>query len=308
MRKGLKAIGKATVYFGVYFLVQIIVSAVYSVVLSTKLTMEMMETGEELNMVLLETQLMEAIMAEAMTMTLISGIVVLLLFGLVFLIRKKNLLKEVMIRPIPAKGILPVAVLAVCFNVITSVIISLIPWPEAWMDSYITNSSAIDGSLMAWITAVLMAPVLEEIVFRGLMYTRLKKGLPIIAAAVITSLVFGTVHGTVIWAIYTFVFSMVLIWVFERFQSLTACIVLHMAYNLAGMGMSFIPEEASVVIWILFVAGIVAAVFMYKEVVKVTADIPKVEEVDAVELPLQNISDVEEEITDSKESTENAES
>ena len=308
MRKGLKAIGKATVYFGVYFLVQIIVSAVYSVVLSTKLTMEMMETGEELNMVLLETQLMEAIMAEAMTMTLISGIVVLLLFGLVFLIRKKNLLKEVMIRPIPAKGILPVAVLAVCFNVITSVIISLIPWPEAWMDSYITNSSAIDGSLMAWITAVLMAPVLEEIVFRGLMYTRLKKGLPIIAAAVITSLVFGTVHGTVIWAIYTFVFSMVLIWVFERFQSLTACIVLHMAYNLAGMGMSFIPEEASVVIWILFVVGIVAAVFMYKEVVKVTADIPKVEEVDAVELPLQNISDVEEEITDSKESTENTES
>ena len=308
MRKGLKAIGKATVYFGVYFLVQIIVSAVYSVVLSTKLTMEMMETGEELNMVLLETQLMEAIMAEAMTMTLISGIVVLLLFGLVFLIRKKNLLKEVMIRPIPAKGILPVAVLAVCFNVITSVIISLIPWPEAWMDSYITNSSAIDGSLMAWITAVLMAPVLEEIVFRGLMYTRLKKGLPIIAAAVITSLVFGTVHGTVIWAIYTFVFSMVLIWVFERFQSLTACIVLHMAYNLAGMGMSFIPEEASVVIWILFVVGIVVAVFMYKEVVKVTADIPKVEEVDAVELPLQNISDVEEETTDSKESTGNTES
>ena len=278
MKKGLKALGKATVYFGVYFLVQIIVSAVCSIVLSTKLTMEMMATGEELDMVLLETQLMDAIMGEAMTMTLLSGIIVLLLFWLVFLIRKKKFFKEVCIRPIPVEGILPVALLAACFNLITSVVISYIPWPESWMESYMANSSVIDNSIMSWITAVVMAPVLEEIVFRGLMYTRLKKGLPIMAAAVITSLIFGTVHGTVIWAIYTFIFSLVLIWVFERFQSLAACIILHMAYNLSGMAMSLIPEDASVVVIILFVVSIVVAVFMYKQIVKVTADIPKWED------------------------------
>lgn len=283
MKKGLKAIGKATVYFGVYFLVQIIVSAIYSIVLSTKLTMEMMATGNELDMLLLEEQLMEAIMGEAMMMTFISGIVVLLLFWLVFLIRKKKLVKEVAIRPIPVKGILPVALMAAGFNVVTSVIVSCIPWPESWMESYITNASAIDNSLIAWITAVLMAPILEEIVFRGLIYTRLKKGLPMIAAAIITSLIFGTVHGTIIWAIYTFIFSMVLIWVFERFQSLTACIILHMAYNLSGMGMSLIPEEASVVVWILFAVSLVVVFFMYKQVVKVTEDIPKYKEAELEE-------------------------
>lgn len=287
MKKGFKALGKAVAYFGVYFLVQIIVSTVYSIVLTTKLTMEMMASGEELDMVLLEEQLLEAIMGEAMMMTLISGVLVLVVFWLAFLIRKKKFFEEVAIRPIPVKGILPVIALAACFNVITSVVISYIPWPESWMESYMASSSAIDNSVIAWITAVVMAPVLEEIVFRGLMYTRLKKGLPIIAAAIITSLTFGTVHGTIIWAVYTFIFSLVLIWVFERFQSLTACILLHMAYNLSGMALGLIPEEAGFLVIILFIAGIVLAYFMYKQIVKITEDIQREESVTFAEQVLQ---------------------
>ena len=278
MKKGLKAFGKAALYFGVYFLIQILVSTVYSIVLSTKLTMEMMASGDELDMLLFETQLMDAIMEEAMMMTLVSGVLVLLVFGLVFLIRKKNFFQEVCIRSIPVNGILPIIFIAACFNLITSVIISFIPWPKGWMDSYMTSSSAIDNSILAWVTAVIMAPVLEEIVFRGFMYTRLKKGLPVVFAAIFTSLVFGVVHGTIIWAIYTFIFSLILIWVFERFQSLTACILLHLGYNLSGMLMSFIPEEAGVLVLVLFVVSIFAVVVMYKRIVEVTQDIPKIGE------------------------------
>ena len=295
MKKGFVAIGKATIYFGVYFLVQIIVSMVYSVMLSTKLATEMLEMEGEINMPLLEDQLMEAIYGEALMMTLISGVIVLLLFWLVFLIRKKKFFKEVCIRPIPAKGILPIAVMAAGFNLITSVVISFIPWPQGWMESYMANSSVIDNSIAAWVTTVVMAPILEEIVFRGLMYTRLKKGLPVIAAAIITSLVFGTVHGTIIWAIYTFVFSMILIWVFERFQSLTACIVLHMAYNLSGMALSLIPEDASVVVWVLFAISVVAVFFMYKLIVKMTEDIPKLEDALANEEYIEELAKMHDE-------------
>jgi len=278
MKQGFKAVGKALVYFGVYFLTQVLVSGVYSTVLSTKMTMEMMASGEELDVMAMTEALMEEVMGRAMEMTFVAGLVTLVIFGLVFLIRKKKFTKEVCLRKIPVKGILPIAIMAACFNVITSVIISYVPWPQEWMDSYIANSSAIDGSLMAWLTAVLMAPVLEEIVFRGLVYTRLKKGLPVIVAAIVTSLAFGIAHGTMIWAIYTFVFSMVLIWVFEKFQSLAACIVLHTAYNLSGMALSLIPEEAGVVVLVLFVASIVGAIFAYKMIVKIVAEIPQMEE------------------------------
>ena len=284
MKKGFKAVGKAVVYFAVYLLMQVIVSVVYSSIITTQMTMEMMAAGEELDIAAMTTEVTELLMGRLMEMTFVAGVITLLLFWVVFLIRRKKFTKEVCIRKFPVNGILPIAVLAACFNVITTVFVSYFPWPQSWMDSYAASASSIDGSLISWLTAVLMAPVLEEIVFRGLMYTRLKKGLPVIAAAIVTSLAFGIAHGTIIWFIYTFIFSMVIIWVFEKFQSLAACIVFHMAYNLSGMALSLVPEEAEVVVWVLFALGAVGAYFMYKMIVKVTADIPKMEEaVPAVE-------------------------
>lgn len=289
MKKGLKAVGKAAVYFSVYLVSQILVSFAYSTALSAKMTMEIMASGEELDVLAMTEALTAELMGRMMEMTLVAGLVTLVIFWLRFVVRRKKLTKEVGIRKIPVNGILPIALLAACFNVITSVVISYIPWPQSWIDSYAANSSAIDGSVLSWITAVLMAPVLEEIVFRGLMYTRLKKGLPAIAAVIVTSLAFGIAHGTIIWAIYTFIFSLVLIWVFEKFQSLTACILLHMAYNLSGMALSLIPEDASVLLWVLFAASIVGAYFAYKMVVKVTAEIPRIKEEAVVEEETEHV-------------------
>lgn len=272
MKNGFKAVGKAAVYYTVYLLMQVLTSTVYSTVLSAKLAMEVMSAGEKPDATALTAMLTEELMGRLMEITFVSGIATLLVFWIVFAIRKKKFAGEVCLRPIPVKGILPIVIMAASFNIITTVVISFVPWPASWMESYVTNSSAIDGSLMAWLAAVVMAPVLEEIVFRGLMYTRLKKGLPAIAAAVIASLAFGIAHGTIIWAIYTFIFSMVLIWVFEKFQSLAACIVLHMGYNLSGMALSLIPdtELGMILIWVLFAAGIAGAYAAYRMIEKMT--------------------------------------
>jgi len=253
-------------YFTVYFLTQIIVSIAFGIGLTAKLTIELMESGEELDTSAMMIQVSEEIVNHAMLMTFIAGIITLFIYWLVCVIRKKKFTKEVCIRPIPVKAVFPIVLMAACFNIITSVIISIIPWPQSWMESYATNSSVIDGSLMTWLTAVLMAPILEEVVFRGLVYTRLKKGLGVIAATIMTSLIFGIAHGTIIWFIYTFIFSIVLIWVFEKFQSLTASILLHLAYNLSGMALSLIPEEAGIIILVLFAAAIVGVRFAYRKI------------------------------------------
>ena len=266
MKDSFIAIGKAVGYFAVYLFIQIGVSMLFSIGLTAKLTMEFMAVGEEPNANTMMFLVSEEIMNQAMFITFIAGVLTFLVYWLVCVLRKKKFLKEVCIRKIRVEAIFPIALLAGCFNVITSVIISLIPWPQSWMDSYVTNSSAIDGSVMAWLTAVLMAPVLEEVVFRGFVYTRLKKGLGKIAAVILTSLIFGIAHGTVIWFIYTFIFSIILIWIFEKFQSLTASILLHMAYNLSGMALSLIPEEAGILVLVLFVAAFVGVKFAYKRI------------------------------------------
>jgi len=94
MKKGLKAVGKAVAYFAVYLLSQVLVSVVYSTVLSTQMTMELMAAGEELDVMAMTEALTAEVMSRAMEMTFIAGVVALLIFWLVFLIRKKKFTKE----------------------------------------------------------------------------------------------------------------------------------------------------------------------------------------------------------------------
>ena len=255
-----KSIGKAALYFLVYFLMQAAVSGVYSVMITTKLTVEMMGADASLDMELLTAKVMDIVMPQAMTLTLISSILTLLILGFVFLIRKKNFMEETSIRSMPIAGIVPVALSAVGFNIVVSKMLQIIPFPENWIESYQQNSSMIGAGNMAvaWIATVIVAPILEEIVFRGLIYTRLKQGMAAVAAAVIASLLFALSHGTIVWGIYTFLLSMILIWTFERFQSLTANICFHFFFNLTGMVLSSIEEMPTAAEWVMFAVAVVA--------------------------------------------------
>lgn len=278
MKNFFKSIGKATAYFMVYLMTQVIISSMYGVIWTANKTAELMAAGEEVDALLLTEQLSAQIMDQAMAMTFWAGVVTLIIYWIRFAVRKKNFLKEVEIKSIPTKGILPIVMFAVSFNVIVSVVVTYFPWPQAWMDAYMENSSSLDGSLMSWLAAVLMAPVLEEIVFRGLIYTRLKKGMPTIVAAILASLVFGLMHGTIIWVLYAFVLGMVMTWIFERYQSLTANIIFHLAFNAMGLVLSAIPESMEFIVWIFFVAGIVGTVVAVKQILKITVMEDKKEE------------------------------
>lgn len=244
MKNFLKAFGKGLLYFLVYFGIQQVVSMVYMIIVSMSLTMEMMSNGEELDQLALTELLTNKIYEKAMTLTLISGILVLLTYWVICLVRKKKLLQEVGMAKMPVLGFLPVALAGASFNIVISVIMSYFPFPQSWIDSYAEKSSVIvDGNtVIAYVTAIVMAPILEEIVFRGFLYSRLKKGMPLIVAAILTSVAFGCMHGTMIWGIYTFIFSMILIYILERFHSLAACICFHMAFNTVGMLLTVLPE------------------------------------------------------------------
>lgn len=87
---------------------------------------------------------------------------------------------------------------------------------------------------------VLLAPLMEEILVRGLLYRSLRWSLPLIPAAVAASLLFAAAHlpeggaagPLYIAAIDTFVLSLVLIYLREKTGGLWASMVLHAIKNL----------------------------------------------------------------------------
>ena len=56
----------------------------------------------------------------------------------------------------------------------------------------------------------LCAPVLEEIIFRGLILTSLERGMPSWAALLLSAFLFGICHGHPVWAAYAAIFGVVL--------------------------------------------------------------------------------------------------
>lgn len=85
--------------------------------------------------------------------------------------------------------------------------------------------------VLAFVTLVIVAPIMEEVIFRGYLYGKLKKYVPWWVAIVLVSAFFGFAHGQWNVAIATFVLSVFLCLLRDMSGSIWASITLHMIKN-----------------------------------------------------------------------------
>ena len=78
----------------------------------------------------------------------------------------------------------------------------------------------------------IIGPVSEEIIFRGLVYRRLRDYTGVLPAAVLSGLIFGIYHGNLTQGIFAFCVGILLALLYEHFGTLWASIAAHMANNL----------------------------------------------------------------------------
>ncbi|MDL2342214.1 MAG: type II CAAX endopeptidase family protein [Patescibacteria group bacterium] len=140
-----------------------------------------------------------------------------------------------------AYGLSAVIPYYVFYLISVSVISKLVPSLKVDQQQQIGFTNVHGGLPLAltFISLVILPPLTEEILVRGFLYSSLKKALPLIWAAVATSLVFAAAHlpeggaagPLYIAAIDTFVLSLVLIYLREKTGSLWAGITLHAIKN-----------------------------------------------------------------------------
>lgn len=83
-------------------------------------------------------------------------------------------------------------------------------------------------------TAVLIAPIIEELFFRGCLYPVLKREFGVLTGIIVTSLLFGFLHG---WPYFlqTALLGGVFAYVTEKSRSLDSAIALHILNNFVSM-------------------------------------------------------------------------
>ena len=128
--------------------------------------------------------------------------------------------------------------IGVILNFAVGIIVSLIPWPEAWMTVYEAESSRLlesEGFVFRFLAIVLAAPIMEEVIFRGMMQTYLSRAMAPWLAALIQCIIFGVIHGTPLWMCYTFILGIIFTFCNKKTGTLWTSIVMHVGFNLFAM-------------------------------------------------------------------------
>jgi membrane protease YdiL (CAAX protease family) len=88
--------------------------------------------------------------------------------------------------------------------------------------------------VLAFFAVVIVAPIAEELFFRGFMYQALRRWRGVLQGVLLSALVFALAHVSLIIMPSIFVLGVILAYLFERRGSLAATIAAHMSYNLIG--------------------------------------------------------------------------
>lgn len=115
-------------------------------------------------------------------------------------------------------------------------------------EAYQETSEALYSIDFLWqfIGLGIIVPMFEELLYRGVIYNRMKVNLPPIGAVIVSALIFGTMHGNMVQIIYATVLGVVFAWLYDVYKSIWAPILAHMIMNMS----SIILSKANVFDWI----------------------------------------------------------
>lgn len=221
-QQALSSLGRAGCYLTLFLGWQVLVSAVYSVTIAAQFAWENPFPDSD--------AVMEAVMGRAMEISLLSGLLTIASVVIFFQLRGLPLRKEVWIKRAPGRVFLWGALLAFCLYWTVTLVMGLLP--EKWLESYGEASESLnEAGPLPFLATALVAPVVEELIFRGLIFTRLRQAMPWRVAAALSALIFGACHGELVWFCYAFLLGLIFALVTGATGSILPSMVMHIVFN-----------------------------------------------------------------------------
>ena len=138
---------------------------------------------------------------------------------------------SVLLKP---KTLLPFLLLGVCCQLFFSGIMNLLqPLLPDLFESYGETMEGLLGSNLLLVLAytIVIAPVTEELIFRGVILHRAGKVLPFLGANLLQALFFGVYHQNIIQGIYAAAMGFLLGLIYRRYNTIISSIFLHAIIN-----------------------------------------------------------------------------
>ncbi len=226
----IKSILKSIFYVYIFIVAQVLVAFTGIIFFGLDLT-TMDLTALNVNYLL--SSVMDYILQNAITITLIAAILSFLTYWLLFAIKKKDFFQNCGFKALSTKNSFLLTILGIALHFLV-VLLYLIPSLARYSSQHDQLLRAImDNSdpLMILLVAGIVAPILEEILFRGLILNELKKNLSLKVSIIIQAIIFGLIHGNLFQGIYAGILGVILGLLYYNTGSLWAPIITHISFN-----------------------------------------------------------------------------
>lgn len=134
---------------------------------------------------------------------------------------------DILLAPV---GFIVFMIVAVILVAILQSIFPGINWNES-QDVGFSNLISSSDFILAFISLVVVAPVAEELIFRGWLYGKLRAKIPAIPAMLVVSILFGIVHGQWNVGVTVFVMSIAMCTLREITGTIWGGILIHILKN-----------------------------------------------------------------------------
>ena len=131
-----------------------------------------------------------------------------------------------------------------------------------------SNQSNLLSTLIA---TGLIGPVIEELMFRGIIYNELKLKVKPMTAILLTTFFFAIIHLNILQVIYTFAVGFLFIFFYEKYKDIKASIILHMSLNITTtLFLPILVKNILTVNYSVFLISLVSLfiLFQYTKVLK----------------------------------------
>jgi membrane protease YdiL (CAAX protease family) len=151
--------------------------------------------------------------------------------------------------------------------IITVIYVVMPSWVDHYSkimeDAFATNTSP----LLVFMSVVIIGPIAEELLFRGMIFRVLRKGFSLYIAAFVSSLFFSVYHMNIVQGIYAFFIGFLLCVLYEKTQTFWYTAVVHIIFNGSSFFVQWVGEEFgemseinTIILWVLSLGIISSAV------------------------------------------------
>lgn len=229
----LKALGYFLIYLGVTFFLELAFCIIWVIPM----------VAQGLTYDQIQPRLVKLINQNAMLITIVADVLVLAIFAMILYLRRKNPLSgrqnRELFHRIPASKVGYLILMGIVLNfALTLVLSSVSTFLPKWMNEESQQTQEIynGGGILVYILGgVILAPIVEEFLMRGLMAKRFSRGMPEWLAVLVAAVIFGCLHSALVQKVYAGLLGVLLGFVFFRENSLFASVALHFGFNLASL-------------------------------------------------------------------------